>query len=670
MDDLRAALLAAFEVELAEHLSAVRFALGDAAAGRPVDIKDASRRAHSLKGAARAVEQPETEALAHQAEEWLLAVEAGERPFDAALIADLRALFDRIEDSASGKAADAPVVEPAAAERLRVDVAHLERLSRALGELSVETRDGAGLDEALGDVQAELIALVRLAEGGRTGEVARRLSRVTQEVGRLRSYEARRRERLDRATMTIEHDAERMLLSPVDSLFDGHERMVREIAVDEGKQATLVVERGKAEADRRVLAALREPVLHMLRNAVDHGIETPDARTKAGKPETGEVHASAWVEAGRLTLTITDDGRGLDYDVIHARARAAGLVATDAPRPRDADLRALIFAQGFSTAAAVGRLSGRGIGLSVVAEAARRLHGWVQIAPTAQGGTRITLSVPAALTRQSLLFAEAAGEVYGIPASAVAQMRRIERAAIERSEGADLVMIDGDAVPLVSLAGLVGRAGEVADAERYPALILKSGDERRAVIVDALLDVRAVILGDPTAIAADAPLVYGTALYDGSLAIVLSPAALIATGSAQPLAARFVAKAAVERVQRTILVVDDSITTRTLEKTILEGQGYRVLVDVDGLAGLERLRSGLERIDLVVADVEMPRMDGFALLSAIRNDPALKSLPVVMMTSRNSPDDVERGLSLGADAYVTKQEFDQGTLISVVQQLI
>lgn len=670
MDDLRAALLAAFEVELAEHLSAVRSALGDAAAGRPVDIKDASRRAHSLKGAARAVEQPETEALAHQAEEWLLAVEAGERPLDTALIADLRALFDRIEDSASGKAADAPVVEPAAAERLRVDVAHLERLSRALGELSVETQDGAGLDEGLGDVQAELISLVRLAEGGQTGEVARRLSRVTQEVGRLRSDEARRRERLDRATMTIEHDAERMLLAPVDGLFDGHERMVREIAADEGKQATLVVERGNAEADRRVLAALREPVLHMLRNAVDHGVETPEIRTKAGKAEAGEIRASARVEAGRLTLTITDDGRGLDYDAIHARARAAGLIATDAPRPRNADLRALIFAQGFSTAAAVGRLSGRGIGLSVVAEAARRLHGWVQIAPTAQGGARITLSVPAALTRQSLVFVEAAGEIYGIPANAVSQMLRIERAAIERSEGSDLVVIDGDPMPLVSLAGLVGRGAEVADAERYPAFVLHSGDERRAVIVDALLDVRALILGDPTSIAADAPLVYGTALYDGALAIVLSPAALIATGSAQPLAARFVAKAAIERVQRTILVVDDSITTRTLEKTILEGQGYRVLVDVDGLAGLERLRSGLERIDLVVADVEMPRMDGFALLSAIRNDPAHKSLPVVMMTSRNSPDDVERGLSLGADAYVTKQEFDQGTLISVVQQLI
>lgn len=670
MDDLSAALLAAFEVELAEHLSAVRSALGDAAAGRPVDIKDASRRAHSLKGAARAVEQPETETLAHQAEEWLLAVEAGDRDLDAALIADLRALFDRIEDSASGKAADAPVVEPAAADRLRVDVAHLERLSRALGELSVEAQDGAGLDEALGDVQAELIALVRLAEVGQTGEVARRLSRVTQEVGRLRSDEARRRERLDRATMTIEHDAERMLLSPVDSLFDGHERMVREIAAAEGKQATLIIEHGNAEADRRVLAALREPVLHMLRNAIDHGVETPEARKKAGKGEVGEIRASARVESGRLTLTITDDGRGLDHDAIHARARAAGLIAADAPRPRDADLRALIFAQGFSTAAAVGRLSGRGIGLSVVAEAARRLHGWVRIAPTADGGTRITLSVPAALTRQSLVFAEAAGEIYGIPASAVAQMLRIERAAIERSEGADLVVIDGNAVPLVSLAGLVGRAGEVADAERYPALLLKSGDERWAVIVDALLDVRALILGDPTAIAADAPLVYGTALYDGALAIILSPAELIAAGSAQPLAARFVAKEAAERVQRTILVVDDSITTRTLEKTILEGQGYRVLVDVDGLAGLERLRSGLERIDLVVADVEMPRMDGFALLSAIRNDPALKSLPVVMMTSRNSPDDVERGLSLGADAYVTKQEFDQGTLISVVQQLI
>ncbi len=670
MDDLRAALLAAFEVELAEHLSAVRSALGDAAADRPVDIKDASRRAHSLKGAARAVEQPETEALAHQAEEWLLAVEAGERTLDAATIADLRALFDRIEDSATGKATDASATEPAAAERLRVDVGHLERLSRALGELSIETQDGAGLDEALGDVQAELAALVRLAEGGQAGEVARRLSRVAQEVGRLRSDEARRRERLDRATMTIEHDAERMLLSPVDSLFDGHERMVREIAATEGKQATLIVEHGNAEADRRVIAALREPVLHMLRNAVDHGIEATEVRTRAGKPKEGEIRASARVESGRLTLTITDDGRGLDHDAIHDRARAAGLIAADAPRPRDADLRTLIFAQGFSTAAAVGRLSGRGIGLSVVAEAARRLHGRVDIAPAAEGGTTITLAVPAVLTRQSLVFVEAAGETYGIPASAVAQMLRVDRAAIERSEGADLVVIDGDPIPLVSLAGLVGRGAEVADAEHYPAFVLRSGDVRRVVIVDALLDVRALILGDPTAIAADAPLVYGTALYDGALAIVLSPAALVAAGSAQPLAARFVAKDAVERVQRTVLVVDDSITTRTLEKTILEGQGYRVLVDVDGLAGLERLRSGLERIDLVVADVEMPRMDGFALLSAIRNDPALKSLPVVMMTSRNSPDDVERGLSLGADAYVTKQEFDQGTLISVVQQLI
>ncbi len=188
------------------------------------------------------------------------------------------------------------------------------------------------------------------------------------------------------------------------------------------------------------------------------------------------------------------------------------------------------------------------------------------------------------------------------------------------------------------------------------------------LIVDALHDVRALLVGDAAAIAADLPMVLGTVLLNGEVVLVLDPVHLVRDRTAA--APRPFAVPNVETRAKTILVVDDSITTRTLERSILEAQGYRVLVEIDGLAGLERLRSGLDAIDLVVADVEMPRMDGFGLLAAIRNDPALKTLPVIMMTSRNSPDDIERGLSLGADAYVTKQDFDQGMLIGVVQQLI
>ena len=191
------------------------------------------------------------------------------------------------------------------------------------------------------------------------------------------------------------------------------------------------------------------------------------------------------------------------------------------------------------------------------------------------------------------------------------------------------------------------------------------------MIVDALRDVRTLALRDADEIAAEVPLVLGLALVDdGGLAIVLSPERLIERFSRGGTSMAIQAKPVERRRQQTILVVDDSITTRTLERGILEGQGYRVLLSVDGLDGLAALRAGVGAIDLVVTDVEMPRMDGFGLLAALRNDPALADIPVIIMTSRNSPDDIQRGLDLGANAYVTKQEFDQGSLLATVGRLI
>ena len=676
MGDLRAELLAAFEAELADHLSAIRSALADADAGRSVDLRDVSRRAHSLKGAARAVEQADTEALAHEAETLLLSVEAGERTLDAALTAQLHRLLDAIQDSAGGTSATstAEEVEEAAAppsldNRVRVSAQHLTRLARSLHELSGQIQDNGGLGPALDDLLGDLAAITALADRSGADELSRRLARTVNEVERLQREHSRVQWDLDRTTGELERDAERMMLLAVDTLFEGYERMVREVAASKDKAAILHAEPCPAEADRRVLQGLREPVLHLLRNAVGHGIETPAERRRAGKPEQGRVELLPRLSRGRLILTIRDDGRGLDYRRIEAQARAAGLIPPGTRTPPREHLEALVFEQGFSTAEQVDEVSGRGLGLSVVAEAVRRLHGHVSITNRAEGGAEITLSVPSVLSRQSLLLVEAGGERYAVPVQSIDRLLRIAPDEIERSEGGELLPLDGDALPVVALADLVGAARGAPEGRHTPALVLEVQEQRLVVVVDSLHEVRSLVLGDPTAIAADVPLVYGTALVEDGVALVLSPEALLAQARrARPATA--LGQPEAEAARKTILVVDDSVTTRTLEKSILEAQGYRVLISVDGLAGLERLRSGMEPIDLVVADVEMPRMDGFGLLTAIRNDPALKSLPVVMMTSRNSPDDIERGLALGADAYVTKQEFDQGRLIAIVQQLI
>ncbi|KQM28398.1 MULTISPECIES: hybrid sensor histidine kinase/response regulator [unclassified Sphingomonas] len=667
MDELQAELLAAFASELAEHMAGIRAALADADAGRPVDLREFSRRAHSLKGAARAVELPASEAAAHEAEALILAIERGDRAMDTAAITELRRLADAIED---GAATDMPDTANEAEPERRVAISgqSVENLGRSLHVMATQIAEQGMVADRLGALADDLAALSPLLLTTGDGEAARRLRQATTELDRIRRLHGRLRDALDRSSAELERDGERLLLQPVATLFDGYERAVRELATAEGKVARLRTNDANGEADRRILNALRDPLLHVLRNAVRHGIETPEHRRRAGKEDAGTISIDTRIDRGRLTIAVRDDGAGLNDNAIVARARAAGLIPADAPSPRGAALHALLFEQGLSTADRLDEVAGRGIGLSVVAEVARRLHGSASIMPGSGGGTVLTIAVPVTLTRRTLLLVEVGDVRCALPSDAVRSVLQITPADLSPSGGEVMLAVDGQPLPVSRLGDVLGVAQADADAT-LRAVVLESDGIRRVMIVDALSDVRALLVGDAATIAADLPLVLGTVLLNGEVVLVLDPAQLVrdrATGrAAHPLT---VQKA--ETPQRTILVVDDSITTRTLERSILEAQGYRVLIEVDGLAGLERLRSGIDAIDLVVADVEMPRMDGFALLAAIRNDPALKTLPVIMMTSRNSPDDIERGLSLGADAYVTKQDFDQGMLIGVVQQLI
>jgi two-component system chemotaxis sensor kinase CheA len=672
MDDIQALLQAAFADELAEHLAGMRAALTALETGEAVDVRAFFRRAHSLKGAARAVGQAETERLAHALESRLETVLAADGVLDAALVPALRAAVDAIEDAAAGRGAavaaeaSAPAPTPVADsgdEMLRVSARAMERLTRAMHGLAGEAQEQAALAEELTVLEAELSGLSRLLETQASGAARQHMTRATAALGRLKRGQARARWGMDRAVATLEGHVERVLMVPAQMLFDGYERMVREVAESQAKQAVLRVTGGAVAADRRVLQALREPMLHMLRNAVGHGIEPAAARVAAGKPEQGVITVTVSARRGRLRLTVADDGAGLDDAAIVARARAAGLIAPGETLPPDR-LHALLFDQGFSTARAVDAISGRGVGLSVVAEAARALQGEARIAPGADGGTVLTLTVPLSTSRQTVILFDCAGGRYALPAAAVARVGRLDPAAVAQDADGAVVMADGAPVPLIRLATMLG-AQEGAPAA---LLMLHRGV---ALAVDALVAVRSLVVGDPGAIAVDVPLVAGTLLLDdGAVALLLGVEAIIARGRGHRHVPAVAAPAATPARQKTVLVVDDSITTRTLERGILEAAGYAVRMSVDGLAGLERLRSEAAAIDLVVADVEMPRMDGFGLLAAIRNDPALRGIPVVMMTSRNSPDDIQRGLDLGADAYCTKQDFEQGRLLSVIGQLI
>ncbi|SFV04804.1 two-component system, chemotaxis family, sensor kinase CheA [Methylobacterium sp. 174MFSha1.1] len=763
MDDIRQLLLAAFDAEHREHLAAIRAALAEAEAGRPADWNDVFRRAHSLKGAARAVDLPAVEEVAHRLEALFDRVVQGRTGLDRRTAGVVDLALDRIEGLVAGLAetpepaapADAiaaldaclsgapipdakpditPEIRPEsgpapAPERLpdpappahqdhavaylRIASDQVESLSKAVHDLTAVLQGQEAIGGAVAGLESGARGLRRSVDSvqGRTGEMvalARRLreagdpagialdgfvDRVRRLDGDLRAVirgisglarvQSRSTGAIDGALRRLRDDADRLLLVPAETVFGGYGRMVREIAREAGLAVEVRLHGLDLQVDRGLLQALKDPVLHALRNTISHGAESPEVRREAGKPEALSVTLSVASKGSQLVVTIRDDGRGPDLARILETGRRQGLVSPGSEPGRD-EILDLVFAPGFSTAAAIDRIAGRGMGLSVVAEAARSLRGRATLRPAEPHGTEVTITVPLSAARQPVLLVEAAlrpGEApqtFGLPSGAIAGLLRLserdlasvagEPAARIKQGGRDVV------VPLVPLASLLGsgvaplplRDGLVR------AVLLRCGPASCAVAVDRLLDVRVLLVGPAPPFGGDPALMSGTVmLADETPALVLDPEGLCVRARTGGLVAAPVATPE-RRATRvpTVLVVDDSITTRTLEKSILEAHGYRVFVCVDGQDALDRLRRDGADVDLVVADVEMPRLDGFGLLQAVKADPGLTRLPVILMTSRGDPADIRRGLDLGADAYITKQKFDQRELLDTIGQLL
>ena len=725
-DRLAQALMATFLEELEGHVTALnRDLLAWEKTTSPGRVRELLttllRTVHSVKGASRAVSLVLVETVCHRLEEVLGTVQPGrpahpevfELGFAVADALDdarqrlarkqelagspLEALLPRLAAAAQGKSPPAaPAASSAPARRaptapapptpvpttpaptapaprpealaeaagpealpVRVSAQKLDALLARSGELRVSSLRLEGRAEWAESLREELSAL-RLRLQGPEEAAARRLETRLSQLSRELLAD---RLALSHAVSGLDEEVRRARTLPFAEACEGLERTARDVARSAGKQVRLEMLGGTLELDRSLLQGLREPLLHLVRNAVAHGLETPEERVRAGKPPEGHLLLAARLSGGRVQVSVEDDGRGLDLAAIRARAEAQGWEV-----PEDAAAVArLIFRQGLSTALQVTSVSGRGVGLDVVRSQVEALRGGVDVSFRPGAGTRFVLDVPLTLSTLRVLLVSAGGQQFALPAESVERLMRLAPTEVREVGGQQVWAAPDAMVPLTSLATVLGLTPG-APLARLPTVVLTSGPLRVALGVDEVLAEQEVLVRGLGPRMRRTRHVSGAAvLPNGKMALLLHPVSLIRTAEGVPVARLFPAPATRPTRQR-ILLAEDSPTTRALEQSLLEAAGYEVLACSDGAEAWERLQH--LGADAVVSDLEMPRMNGFELTEAVRASPRFSRLPVVLVTARARPEDKARGLQVGASAYLVKSAFDQTNLLETLRRLL
>ncbi|WP_242371876.1 hybrid sensor histidine kinase/response regulator, partial [Anaeromyxobacter sp. SG26] len=490
------------------------------------------------------------------------------------------------------------------------------------------------------------------------------LGRVERGLAALRGQLAVEARALERRTRRLASDVRALRLRPWADATAGLERAARDVAAALGREVELAVGGEGLELDRSVVDALREPLAQLVRNAVDHGIEPAEERRAGGKPERGRIEVDARIEGERVFVRVRDDGRGLDPEQLRDEARRRGLpVPPDRRRALE-----LVFLPGLSTATAVTELSGRGVGLDVVASAVRAMRGSVAVTSARGRGTCFELAVPTTLYGLRALLARDAGQSFAVPALDVERVLRL-RPELLATSGGRTVLLAGEPVPIAPLAHALGLASGPWRAEdRRMAVVMDVAGQRAAFAVDEVLAERELSLEPLGGRLAGLPLASAVAaLPGGELAVVLASRELVERSHAAAALAAAPAREA-GPARRRVLLADDAATTRALARSILEASGYDVTTAADGEQAWSLLRQ--HGADVVVSDVEMPGMNGFELTRAIRQSPRLARVPVVLLTALESDADRRRGLEAGADAYLVKSTFDQRVLLDTLSELL
>ncbi|AGC46921.1 sensor histidine kinase/response regulator [Myxococcus stipitatus DSM 14675] len=533
----------------------------------------------------------------------------------------------------------------------RRERAHARRLAlaRELGQLAREAED-------LGPAAAALVARLGTAK-----ELAADLHRESK----LLSNEELR----DLGQVVEEVQGLRML--PLSVLFEPYPRMVRDLSRALGKEVELVVDGEDTRADRAVVEALREPLMHLVRNALDHGLETRVDRVTSGKHPRGCLTLRAAREGSRIILRVEDDGLGLDPAELRRVAVRRGILDESAANAlSDAATRELIFLPGFTSRDVVTDLSGRGVGLDAVRASVQGLGGDVGVESAPGWGTIFELRVPVSLTVAPLLFVQVGHETLALSATHVSRALKVEPLHLCEVAGRPALLVEGRVLPLASLGALLGLSPEREVREGELVLVVRSQSGAAAVVVDRVLEERVqAILPLRGVLARFAHLTGATSLADGRLAMVLSAAYLTASAhGTSPVKLPRSTPVEPESRRRRVLVVDDSPLTRELISSLLEAVGYDTVVAGDGAEALDVLEG--PPVDLVVTDLEMPGMDGLELTRRLKGHPTQSRLPVVILTTRGGEEDRRRGLSAGADGYITKGDLVRQDLVDVVGRLL
>lgn len=564
-------------------------------------------------------------------------------------------------------------------ETIRVDTWKLDDLLNLAGELLINK---IKLESKLHQLRMLLEGLGKFKNlsqnGGDPAEKSQRISEFMQSLHDSLDtiYQEMSEDvvELDIFSQEIRNNAFSLRVIPASTLFDEFQRTVRDFSKELSKEIQLKVTGGETELDKQLLEELKPALIHLIRNSCDHGIEPPDIREAIGKNREGLIHINAYHKGHNVIVEITDDGKGIDVAKVKETAVKRGLVDEKTAREMsDEDAIYFILQPGFTTAPIITDFSGRGVGMDVVKTNMERIKGDLTIETELGKYTKVTLTAPLTLSIINALLVKANNDIYAIPLTFVEEAVRVPAHAVFSEAGKDVFSLRGSIVPLVKLSELLGTSDKMMELlpEKIPVVVLKFRNQKLGLIVQQFLRDQEIVVKSMGEFLSGTMFTSGaTILRQGEPAIILNVFDIFTAAEKLPRAGlrEQWEKEKKERGQARILVVDDSITTRIMEKSILEAHGYQVDLAVSGEEAEEKLAK--ETYDLIVTDVEMPGINGFELTQRIRNSDKTAEIPVIIVTSLASDEDKRKGIEVGAQAYIVKGSFDQTVLLNTVKSLV
>lgn len=715
-----------FQAEAAEHLQIINRALLDIerglnAADETASLQEAYRSAHNIKGSARMVGLTAIEQIAHSSESVLQAALKQQIRLDADACDLLYDALDAIEKLLTGENGDiaglhqrllalVPHSEEAIIpidsaeveisrpqeewiskrssasdkESIRVEVEKLDALIAQIGELQIaklnadmqllEQREVLRLTTQFSRNWDEVYTVVsRSLQQNRQNQLfllletqSKLVQSLLQKSHTMLQGMTRDAMKLSMVTDELRERVRQIRMLPFETIAIGFERAVRDAAYSEGKNVKFDIHGANIELDKSVLEVLKDPLMHLLNNAVSHGIEIPETRAARGKSEEGHVQLRVQQRGNEVSILVSDDGRGFNMQALQELANEHGLDESSSQE----QLIQLAFQAGVTTAEELSTISGRGVGLDVVRSKMESIHGRIQVNSSEGSGTEIEIMVPTSLAITRSLLVQLGETPYAVPISAVERIVDVEN--VVDVNGSQMILVNGQHIPLVSLMSIL-EIGHDSLSEHPKALILGAAEQRVAVLVSDILTEQELSVKPMGYLLKNVRHVVGAAMLGNGLPIiVLSPADILRSalrGQGRGITLEREEDVAESNIKQShILVVDDSITTRTLEQNILEAAGYLVTTAVNGAEALKLLEN--QRFDVMISDVQMPIVDGIELTKRVRDQAQFRDFPIILVTSLDSREDREKGMKAGANAYVVKRGFSQMELLNMIERFI